>query len=92
LGVEARNLAAVAAGQDVGLPEVHEDLCTARVLVMGRLTGTPMRAAGPVLAERGADRVGLARTLLSCLLRQRAAGPARGRDDLPPAWRTTQPR
>ncbi|MEO6088580.1 MAG: AarF/UbiB family protein [Umezawaea sp.] len=71
--LEAQNLAAVAAasaGQDVGLPEVHEDLCTARVLVMGRLTGTPMRAAGPVLDEQGADRVGLARTLLSCLLRQ----------------------
>lgn len=71
--VEARNLATVAAasvGQDVGLPAVHEDLCTARVLVMQRLSGVPMRAAGPVLDERGADRGALATTLLSYLLRQ----------------------
>lgn len=66
--VEARNLATVAAasaGQDVGLPEVHEDLCTARVLVMQRLSGVPIRSAGPL--AQGAD---LARTLLSFLLRQ----------------------
>ena len=71
--VEARNLATVAAasaGQDVGLPAVHEDLCTARVLVMERLSGVPMRAAGPVLDELGADRGALATTLLSYLLHQ----------------------
>jgi ubiquinone biosynthesis protein len=68
--VEARNLATVAAastGQDVGLPEVHEDLCTARVLVMQRLSGVPIRSAGALVADQG---LALARTLLSFLLRQ----------------------
>jgi len=71
--VEARNLAAVAAasdGHDIGLPTVHEELCTARVLVMDRLSGVPLRSAGPLLDERGADRGELARTLLTSLLRQ----------------------
>ncbi|KOX20985.1 ubiquinone biosynthesis protein UbiB [Saccharothrix sp. NRRL B-16348] len=67
--VEARNLAAVRAasdGADVVLPAVHEDLCTARVLVMQRLDGVPVRSA----SMESVDRDALARTLLDTLLRQ----------------------
>jgi ubiquinone biosynthesis protein len=72
--IEAGNMAAVAAGhgQDgaVQVPVPHAPLCTERVLVMQRLHGTPLTAAGPVIAERGLDRDALARTLLESLLRQ----------------------
>ncbi|MEV1119651.1 AarF/UbiB family protein [Actinosynnema sp. NPDC049800] len=67
--VEARNLAAVRAASDgtgVVLPAVHEDLCTARVLVMQRLDGAPVRSA----SLESVDRDALARTLLDALLRQ----------------------
>jgi ubiquinone biosynthesis protein len=67
--VEARNLAAVraaSAGTDVVLPVVHEDFCTARVLVMQRLDGVPVRSA----SLESVDRDALARTLLDALLRQ----------------------
>ncbi|MEV0680665.1 AarF/UbiB family protein [Actinosynnema sp. NPDC050436] len=67
--VEARNLAAVRAASadtDVVLPQVHEALCTSRVLVMERLDGSPIRSA----ALESADRGGLARSLLDVLLRQ----------------------
>ena len=75
--VEARNMAVVAAasavpGTDtsVRLPAVHPQLCTQRVLVMERLEGLPLDAAGPVIDTRGLDRQVLARALLGCLLRQ----------------------
>jgi ubiquinone biosynthesis protein len=73
--IEAGNMAAVAAaghGVDgtVRVPVPHAPLCTERVLVMQRLDGTPLTAAGPVIAERGLDRDALARTLLECVLRQ----------------------
>lgn len=75
--VEARNMAVVAAasavpGTDtsVRLPAVHPQLCTERVLVMERLDGLPLDAAGPVIDTRGLDRQILARALLGCLLRQ----------------------
>lgn len=63
--VEARNIAAVTAASSdaVGLPRVHEELCTARVLVMDRLDGVPLRAAT-------LDDPDLARTLLQFVLRQ----------------------
>ncbi|WP_433265114.1 ABC1 kinase family protein [Actinosynnema sp. CS-041913] len=67
--VEARNLLAVrAASADtaVVLPRVHEDLCTARVLVMERLDGSPVRSA----SLDSVDRDALARSLLDVLLRQ----------------------
>ncbi|MEU4739558.1 AarF/UbiB family protein [Actinosynnema sp. NPDC023658] len=67
--VEARNLAAVRAASadtDVVLPAVHADLCTARVLVMQRLEGVPVRSA----ALESVDRDALARALLDALLRQ----------------------
>jgi ubiquinone biosynthesis protein len=75
--VEARNMAVVAAasagsGTDtsVRLPALHPQLCTERVLVMERLDGLPLDAAGAVIHARGLDRVVLARALLGCLLRQ----------------------
>ena len=75
--VEARNMAVVAAasavpGTDtsVRLPAVHPRLCTERVLVMERLDGLPLDAAGPIIDTRGLDRQVLARALLGCLLRQ----------------------
>jgi ubiquinone biosynthesis protein len=72
--VEAANMAAVAeaaAGRDgVRIPIPHRALCTARLLVMERLDGVPLTAAGPAIAERGLDRQELAGTLLDSLLRQ----------------------
>ncbi len=75
--VEARNMAAVAAASatpatdaSVRLPALHPRLCTQRVLVMERLDGLPLDAAGPLIDARGLDRQALARTLLGCLLRQ----------------------
>ncbi|RKT57404.1 ABC1 kinase family protein [Saccharothrix australiensis] len=67
--VEARNLTAVrsaSAGTSVVLPRVHQELCTARVLVMERLDGVPVRSA----ALDSVDRDALARVLLDALLRQ----------------------
>jgi ubiquinone biosynthesis protein len=78
--VEAANMAAVAgaaaarAGSDgaagVLVPAPVRALCTERVLVMQRLQGTPLAAAGPVIAERGLDPEALARTLLETVLSQ----------------------
>jgi ubiquinone biosynthesis protein len=71
--IEARNMTAVAAaGADprVTVPEPHQALCTARVLVMQRLHGVPLASAGPVIAARGLVAAEVARELLFCLLRQ----------------------
>jgi ubiquinone biosynthesis protein len=70
--IEANNMAGVAASADgaVRIPVPHAPLCTQRVLVMQRLDGTPVHAAGPVIAARGLDRDALARALLECVLRQ----------------------
>jgi len=70
--IEAANMAAVAASADgtVKIPVPHQPLCGERVLVMQRLHGTPLGAAGPVIAERGLDRDKLARELLGSLLGQ----------------------
>ncbi|MFG3255803.1 ABC1 kinase family protein [Streptomyces sp. NPDC048172] len=71
---EARNLATVAAAgagrSPVRLPRVHEELTTARVLVMEALDGIPLGSADAALTARGTDREALARTLLDVLLRQ----------------------
>ncbi|HEX3778902.1 MAG TPA: AarF/UbiB family protein [Pseudonocardiaceae bacterium] len=72
---EARNLAAVAAARPEGparitVPVVHQDLSSARILVMDRLDGVPLGTAGPVLDARGLPRLELARTLLDTVLRQ----------------------
>jgi ubiquinone biosynthesis protein len=70
--IEAANMAGVAATADgaVRIPAPYQPLCGQRVLVMQRLDGTPLGAAGPVIAERGLDRGGLARALLGSLLGQ----------------------
>lgn len=73
--VEAMNMAAVVAARpddssEVRYPVPYEPLCTRRVLVMQRLDGTALSAAAPVIAERGLDAHALARSLLTCLLRQ----------------------
>lgn len=75
--VEARNLQIVEAGANarndttgLHIPVVYRHLCTARVLVMERIQGTPISKAGPELEARGLDRHELARTLLDSLLRQ----------------------
>ena len=75
--VEARNMAAVSAassGRDddgyVRVPHVYAELCTERVLVLERLAGVPLGAAGHRLEERHLDRTALAHALLEYLLRQ----------------------
>src|SRR4051794_3363048 len=72
--IEARNIAAVAAGPgpDVVLPVVHKGLSTDRVLVMSRLAGKPLAAAKDTLAAP--ERQRLARSLLRCLLDQMMIG------------------
>jgi ubiquinone biosynthesis protein len=74
--IEAANMAAVALSSNgaVRIPAPHQPLCCERVLVMQRLDGTPLGAAGPVLAERGLDRDALAGELLACLLGQVMVG------------------
>ncbi|WP_219462852.1 ABC1 kinase family protein [Nonomuraea rhizosphaerae] len=64
--IEAANMAAVAAsgGGSVTYPAPVSAMCTDRVLVMQRLSGRPLAAAG---REQGPE---LARDLLDCLLRQ----------------------
>ena len=72
--VEARNLAAVAADMDltgpITVPTVHAELSGPKVLVLQRLDGIPLGAAGPALDARGLDRTALGRTLLDALLKQ----------------------
>jgi ubiquinone biosynthesis protein len=70
--IEAGNMAGVAASADgrVRVPAPYLPLSGERVLVMERLDGAPLGAAGPVIADRGLDRDGLARDLLDCLLVQ----------------------
>ena len=72
--VEARNMSAVTAAsagdEQVVIPRAYESLCTGRVLVMQRLTGTALSKAGGLIEERGLDRTELARILLDTLLRQ----------------------
>ncbi|SOD98280.1 ABC1 kinase family protein [Blastococcus haudaquaticus] len=59
---ERDNLRAMAAAlatspeRGVRVPAPHQDLTTRRVLVMQRLTGTPLGAAGPGLTALGPDR------------------------------------
>ena len=83
--VEARNTAAVAAnwaGQQrvvkgsvsVMLPAVHEQLCTEHVLVIEWLDGVSLRAAGPLIDDRGLDRAALSRALLRSMVYQITEG------------------
>jgi ubiquinone biosynthesis protein len=75
--VEARNLTTITvssaqhrSSDRVRLPRLHDDFTTQRILVMELLDGVPLGRADAVIAERGLDRVELARMLLRCLLRQ----------------------
>jgi ubiquinone biosynthesis protein len=75
LRIEASNLTAVGAaagraGAEVAVPAPVKELCTGQVLVMERLDGVSLAAAGPLLDRLGADRAELARALLDSLLRQ----------------------
>jgi len=83
--VEARNMAAVAAtwaGQQravggsvqVVLPAVYEQLCTEHVLVIEWLDGISLRAAGPLIDDRGLDRAKLTRALLRSMVYQITEG------------------
>ena len=83
--VEARNMAAVAAtwpdqqravggSVTVVLPAVHEQLCTEYVLVIEWLDGVSLRAAGPLIDERGLDRAELTRALLRSMVYQITEG------------------
>ena len=83
--VEARNMAAVAAtwkGQQrvvgrrvpVVIPAVHEELCTEHVLVIEWLDGVNLRAAGPLIEDKGLDRAALARALLRSMVYQITEG------------------
>ncbi|MFD9906266.1 ABC1 kinase family protein [Streptomyces sp. NPDC059063] len=71
--IEARNMTAVRMAAEargdrsVTVPRVHEQLSTARVLVMSRIDGLPLGQAAPATAELGEK---LARTLLTALLNQ----------------------
>lgn len=75
--MEARNLTTITAssalhrsGDRVRLPQLYGSFTTQRILVMELLDGVPLGRADAVIAERGLDRIELARTLLRCLLRQ----------------------
>jgi ubiquinone biosynthesis protein len=75
--VEARNLTTIAASSarhhprdQVRLPQLHDEFTTPQILVMELLDGVPLGLAEPLIAERGLDRLKLARTLLRCLLLQ----------------------
>jgi ubiquinone biosynthesis protein len=82
--VEARNTAAVAAnwagqqrvvkGVPVTLPSVHEELCTEHVLVIEWMDGISLRAAGPLIEDRGLDRAALSRSLLRSMVYQITEG------------------
>ena len=74
--VEARNMAAVTASgrydrdAPITVPAVFAELSGQRVLVMQRLDGVALSAAGPALDAAGVDRAALAQSLLSAVLRQ----------------------
>ena len=75
--VEARNLTTITAsaalhrpGDQVRLPQLHDEFTTPRILVMELLDGVPLGRADGLMADLGIDRAALARTLLRCLLRQ----------------------
>ncbi|MEY9932024.1 ubiquinone biosynthesis protein [Catenulispora sp. GP43] len=70
--IEARNLAAVAVTrvEGVAVPKAFTEHSSARVLVMERFEGVPLRCALPRLAEREIAARELAERLLDYLLRQ----------------------
>ena len=74
-GIEAANMAAIAAGGSapegiVVFPVPRLDFSSGRVLTMQRLDGVPLGTAAATISERGLDPDRLAELLLTCLLRQ----------------------
>jgi ubiquinone biosynthesis protein len=72
--IEARNTTTIAdqlgPACPVRIPAVYTELSTQRMLVTEFIDGTSLQRAGPLLDRLGADRTGLARTLLACMLQQ----------------------
>ncbi|MET0866207.1 MAG: AarF/UbiB family protein, partial [Nakamurella sp.] len=75
--VECRNMAAIAPAcaarpgvPAVRVPAIRAALCTPSVLVMEWVDGIPLAVADATIDATGLDRAALARTLLSCMLRQ----------------------
>ena len=58
----------------VVIPAVHEELCTEHVLVIEWLDGVNLRAAGPLIQDKGLDRAALARALLRSMVYQITEG------------------
>ena len=58
----------------VVIPAVHEELCTEHVLVIEWLDGINLRAAGPLIQDKGLDRAALARALLRSMVYQITEG------------------
>lgn len=56
------------------LPAVHEQLCSEHVLVIEWLDGLSLRAAGPLIDDRGLDRAALSRALLRSMVYQITEG------------------
>jgi ubiquinone biosynthesis protein len=65
---------AVGGSVSVVLPAVHEQLCTEHVLVTEWLDGVSLRAAGPLIDDRGLDRAELTRALLRSMVYQITEG------------------
>jgi len=77
LRVEARNLSVVRTAEQraaeatrLHIPRVYLDLSSEHVLVMERVSGTPLNRADGLIAARGIDSGALANTLLTSILRQ----------------------
>ncbi|MEU0088899.1 AarF/UbiB family protein [Streptomyces sp. NPDC006274] len=62
------------AAADVKMPTIHQELSSARVLVVEWLDGVTLNRADSAIDERGLDREALARSLLNCLLGQIMSG------------------
>ena len=73
-GVELDNMAALrpsAQARGITIPEVSEDLSSSRLIVMERLTGTPIAQASDLICELDADtRAAAAQRLLTAVLGQ----------------------
>jgi len=92
--VEASNMAVIAATwpaqqRAVGgripvvMPALHEELSTEHVLVIEWLDGVSLRAAGPLLDDRGLDRAELTGALLRSMVYQITEGGAYHADPHP---------
>jgi ubiquinone biosynthesis protein len=92
--VEASNMAVIAAiwpaqqravggSVPVVMPALHEELSTEHVLVIEWLDGVSLRAAGPLIDDRGLDRAELTSALLRSMVYQITEGGAYHADPHP---------